>query len=120
MWLELQCGSMAVWHMANYGMSYYMYKKNTELEVLPVADLLKESAKKTFFCGRCNTGVLAGTSARYQLNTQSRHSLCMIPGIHIHSSSTSVIPGIDIYSSTAVVQVIAAKRVRTPPVFMNQ
>ena len=38
-WLEL-------WH--NYGMSY---KKNTEVEVLPVTDLFKESAKYHFFVG---------------------------------------------------------------------
>ena len=37
MWLEL-------WQ--NYGMSY---KKNTEVEVLPVVDLFKESAKKNSF-----------------------------------------------------------------------
>ena len=35
------------------GMSY---KQTTEVGVLPVADLFKESAKYHFFSGRCNTG----------------------------------------------------------------
>ena len=32
------------------------YMKNTQVEVVPVADLFKESAKYHFFCGRYKTG----------------------------------------------------------------
>ena len=38
----------------NYEM---VYKKNTEVEVLPVVDLFKEPAKNIFFEGESNTGV---------------------------------------------------------------
>ena len=36
------------------GMSY---KKNTQVEVLPVVHLCKKIGEMAFFCGRCNTGV---------------------------------------------------------------
>ena len=33
------------------------YEKNAQVDVLPVVDLCKKSAKWHYFCGRCNTGV---------------------------------------------------------------
>ena len=45
-WLEL-------WQ--NDGMPY---KKNTQVEVLPVVDFCTKSATKLFLCGRCNKGML--------------------------------------------------------------
>ena len=46
-------------------------QENTQVEVLPVVDLRKKSARRHFFCGRCNTGVYGAAHALLKVSVVS-------------------------------------------------